>query len=209
MVRRWPTALRPLEPLLDEVADVLRAGGVVAYPTDTLYGLAADPWQSDAVARLFAIKAREPGHAIPLIADSLEQVEAQLGRLSPLAARLAQTFWPGPLSIVVPAPASLPAAITGGRDGVAIRVPAHRVAAGLARALGRPITATSANLSGSPASADADRVAVEIGTRIDGIVDDGPAPGGAASTIVDVREGTLRLVRSGAVPWDRVVQFLA
>lgn len=207
---RWLVAAEsPDETVLRQVAARLRAGAVVAFPTDTLYGLGADAWNRAAVARVFAIKGREATQAIPLVAADRAQVEAALGMLPPLGRALADAFWPGPLSLVVPAPPDLPRELLGGGSTVAVRVPAHAVARGLAARLGRPLTATSANRSQAPPARDAGEVERELGADLDGIVDAGPAPGGPPSTLVDVTGATPRLVRAGAVPWERVVQFLA
>jgi L-threonylcarbamoyladenylate synthase len=208
MPKRWRTGgAVPLEALVREAAAVVRDGGVIAFPTETLYGLAADAWNPDAVRRVFTIKARDPGQPLPLIAADLDQVVRWIGPLGPTAARLAAGFWPGPLTLVLPAPASLPPEALGGGDRVAVRVSSHAVASGLAREVGRPITATSANRSGEPAPADPDDFARALGELVDGILDAGPSPGGPPSTIVDVCDEPPRLVRAGAVPWDRVVQF--
>ena len=117
---------------------------------------------------------------------------------------LAETFWPGPLTLLIRAPAALPEEVTGGTGRVGVRVPAHGVARGLCRACHRPLTATSANLSGEPPSADPDEVARTLGARIDLLLDDGRAPGGQPSTIVDVTGSAPRLVRAGALAWDQV-----
>jgi L-threonylcarbamoyladenylate synthase len=187
---------------------VLRAGGVIAYPTDTLYGLGADAFRADAVARVIDLKGRDAAQAIPIIAADEAQVTRAIGPLSPLARRLARRFWPGPLSLILPAPSGLPEALLGGGRTVAVRVPAHATARALAAALGTPLTATSANLSSLPPSDDPRRVIEHLGASLDGIVDAGPSPGGPPSTLVDVSDKVPRLVRAGAVPWDRVVQFL-
>lgn len=186
---------------------VLRRGGVVAYPTDTLYGLAADPRREDAVGRLFAAKDRPASLAIPLIAaDAAQALSAATFGVT--ARRLADLFWPGPLSLVVPALPGLSPRILG-RDGtIAIRVPAHPVSRALAEGLGFCITATSANLSGHPATAHPDEVAAAIGDRIDCLLDDGPAPGGPPSTIVSCEGETPRLLREGAIAWERVLKSL-
>jgi L-threonylcarbamoyladenylate synthase len=186
---------------------VLRGGGVVAYATDTLYGLAVDPRSPAAVARLFAVKARQPGHAIPLIAADPDQAE-QAATFDPVARRLAAAFWPGPLSLVLDARPGLDEAVLAGDRSIAIRVPGSTVARGLAAAFGGCITATSANLSGRPSATEPDEVSPELAGRIDLLLDTGPAPGGAPSTIVDTREGSLRLVRAGAVAWDRVLRSI-
>jgi L-threonylcarbamoyladenylate synthase len=183
-------------------------GGIVAYPTDTLYGLGADPFDADAVERIFAVKGRGADRALPLVAADRAQVEALLGELPPRAAALADRFWPGPLTLLLPAPARLAAAVTAGTGRVGIRVPAHAVARLLCEASQRLVTATSANVSGQPPAADPDTVAASIGARIDVLVDGGPTSGGAPSTIVDVAVTPPRLVRAGAIPWEEVEAWL-
>lgn len=186
--------------------EVLRAGGVVAFPTDTLYGLAADPRREDAVARVFSLKGRDAAAAMPLIAADLDQalLAADLG---PDARRLAEAFWPGPLSIAVPPRASISRRVLGGEETLAIRVPAHAVARALAAAFGFCITATSANRSGCPPASSADAVAAAL-PQLDLLLDAGPAPGGPPSTIVAFDRGRPVLRRDGAVAWDRVLKSL-
>jgi L-threonylcarbamoyladenylate synthase len=177
----------------------------VAIPTDTLYGLAADPWSAAAIARVFAVKGRHATEALPLIAADLEQTTEFLGALTQMGARLARAYWPGPLSLVIRRPSTVPPALCGGLETIAVRVPAHEVARALCRASGHPLTATSANISGQPASADPDVVAASLGSRIDLLLDAGLAPGGPPSTIVDVTGPDLRLVREGAIPWQELI----
>ena len=187
-------------------ADVLRAGGVVAFPTDTLYGLAVDPRRSDAVERLFLLKGRDLTVAVPLIAGSLDQALAA-ATLGERERRAAGAFWPGPLSIVAVANQCIsPNALAGGST-VAIRVPAHAVAARLADAFGFPITATSANRSGERAADSADAVADAL-AGVDLLLDAGPAPGGAPSTIIAFDTAGPVLVRAGAIAWERVLKSL-
>jgi L-threonylcarbamoyladenylate synthase len=193
----------PQRDALQEAARWIRDGGVVAIPTDTLYGLAADPFSEDAVARVFAVKGREGGQALPLIAADSGQVRAVIGELPPAGVQLAQRFWPGPLTLIVSAPPALAKSVTGGTGTVGVRVPAHDIARAICQAVGRPVTATSANLSGHPATADPDDVERTLGDRIDLLIDTGLTAGGAPSTIVDVT-GEPRLVRQGAVSWDEV-----
>lgn len=190
---------------IDQAARLILSGGVVAIPTDTLYGLAADPYRADAVARIVEIKERPAERALPLIAADLDQVTARLGALPPIALTLARAFWPGPLTIVIDAPTALAPDVTGGTGRVGVRVPAHDVARALCLACGSPLTATSANISGAPASSSPDEVERTIGARIDMLLDDGPTPGGPASTIVDVTGAAPRLIRAGAVPWSEVL----
>jgi len=190
---------------LREAAAWIVAGGIVAYPTDTYYGLAADPASPAALQHLFDLKGREPSMAVPLIAASLGQVEAAVGRLRGASARLARAFWPGPLSLVLDAPAWMASAVHGGRRTVAIRVPDHAVARALAGAFGRPVTATSANRTGdAPAETADDLTAFAADPRVF-VIDGGRTRGGAPSTLVDARAGDPVCVRAGAIAWDRVL----
>jgi len=198
----------PQRDAIQEAATWIRNGGVVAIPTDTLYGLACDPFRADAVSRLFAVKGRAAGQALSLIAADAAQVAVHLGAVPPLGARLAQRFWPGPLTLIVVAPASLVRDVTGDTGTVGVRVPADTVARAIAAACGRPITATSANVSGQPATSDPDDIERTLGDRIDLLIDTGPTRGGAPSTIVDVTSAEPRLVREGAIPWDEIHTWL-
>lgn len=190
-----------------DAVGVLRGGGVVAYPTDTLYGLAVDPRSLEAVERLFDVKGRDRSQAIPLIAADLDQAR-EAGTFTAVDLRLVEHFWPGPLTVVVTASGALSRSIASADGTVGIRVPAHTVARELAWAFGFCITATSANLSGQPATRSPDVVAATLGDRVDLLLDDGMAPGGEPSTIVAVRTGTPQLIRAGAVAWDRVLKSL-
>ena len=187
------------------VPDPVR-GGVVAFPTDTLYGLAVDPRRDDAIERLFALKARAPDAAVPLIAAGLEQA-AQAGTFGEQELRVAGAFWPGPLSIVVPARPSISRAALGGGATVAIRVPAHHAARELAAAFGFPVTATSANVSGDRPAETADDVVASV-PHVDAIVDAGRVTGGLPSTIVRFDRGAPTLIRGGAIAWERVLESL-
>ena len=207
MIRVKVDPLRPDVAALANPVDILRRGGIVAYPTDTMYGLAVDPRNDSAVERLFEVKSRDRSAAVALIASDVAQAqEAGVFGASELA--LARGFWPGPLTIVVPASSKLSPALTGDLQTVGVRVPAHAVAQALARAFASCITATSANLSGRSPALTADEVAAAFGTRIDAVIDAGPAPGGAPSTIVEVVNDRPVLRRSGAIAWDRVLESL-
>ena len=184
----------------------LRSGRIVAYPTDTLYGLAVDPASDAAVRTLFQLKGRQATAALPLVAASRAQVEAWCG-LNAAGRRLADAFWPGPLSLICDAPATVVPAVHAGRRSVALRVPANRVARTMAAAWGCPVTATSANRSGDrPAQfvADLDDIADDRVLVIDG----GDTAGGPPSTIVDARTVPAQLVRDGAISWERVLNSL-
>jgi L-threonylcarbamoyladenylate synthase len=188
----------------------LAGGRIIAYPTETFYGLGADPAREDAVAAIFAAKGRAAGEALPLIAADVAAVRRVAAVWTDAAARLAAAFWPGPLTIVVPVRSGAVAAgVTAGRDTVAVRVPGHALARELAAAAPDGLlTATSANRSGSPALSTADDVERALGAGVALIIDAGPTPGGLASTIVDVSGGPPRLIRPGPVPFDRVLESL-
>jgi L-threonylcarbamoyladenylate synthase len=198
----------PQSDAIQEAATWIGTGGVVALPTDTLYGLAADPFSAAAVARVFQIKGREATKALPLIAADAVQVRQYLGSLPAIAEWLAERYWPGPLTLVVPAPPAVARAVTGGSGRVGVRVPASDVARAVCASLGRPVTATSANRSGEPPAADPDEVERALGDRIDFLLDVGRTPGGFPSTIVDVMEGRPQLVRAGAVSWSEIQAWL-
>jgi L-threonylcarbamoyladenylate synthase len=204
LIRIRVDARHPDRAAIARAADLLRTGGLAAIPTDTLYGLAADAFQGDAVARVFAVKGRASDRALPLVAASTEQVRQYFGVLPAIGARLADRFWPGPLTLVLLAPDGLPPDVTGGLDTVGVRVPAHAVTTALCGACGVPLTATSANLSGDPPTDDPDSVVRALGDTIDVLVDAGRTPGGAPSTIVDVSGAEPRLVRPGAIAWEEV-----
>jgi len=204
MIRLVVDPETPEQSALDRAAEAIRHAGVVALPTDTLYGLAVDPASDEAVRRLFAAKGRGGDRAVPLIAADLEQVIEQLGALSPLASSLAERFWPGPLTLLVLAPPRLVAEVSGGTGRVGVRVPAHQVARGLCRTCGHILTATSANPSGEPAPADPDAVAASLGLVIDVLLDAGKTTGGLPSTIVDVSGAVPQVIREGVIAWDEV-----
>ena len=187
--------------------EILRLGGTVAYPTDTLYGIAVDPRSDVAVRRLFDVKGRPPSMAVPLIAADHAQAEAA-GTFGEVEHRLIEKFWPGPLTLVVRASPSIASRVLGGGVTVAIRVPAQAVARALAQGFGFCITATSANPSGSPATEDAAQVRAALGDRLDVLLDAGQTRGGAPSTIVRIDDGRPTLVRAGALAWERVLESL-
>lgn len=200
---------RPDSAALQPAVDALAAGEVVAFPTDTLYGLAVDPRRSDAARRLFAVKRRPAGVAVPLIAADVGQVALVVRSLTPLARRLADRWWPGPVSIVLDALPELDPRLVDAAGTVALRVPAHSLARRLAACFNHPITATSANRSGESPATDAASVVEALGREVPLVVDGGPTAGGPPSTIVDARGGAPALVREGVVSWDRVLQSLA
>lgn len=210
-----PTPIRiPIDPLapapaaVEEAVRVLRNGGLVAYPTDTLYGLGADPRRAEAVERLFRAKGRAAEKAVPLVAGDLRQVERQVGCLTQLARRLARRFWPGPLTLVIEAAPTLDRRLLAQGDTVAVRVPDLPLARALARGLDAPLTATSANRSGETPPTTAAATVTALGSSVALVLDGGPAPAAEPSTIVDARGASPVLLRPGVVAWDRVLESL-
>ena len=196
----------PLPEQLAPAVEAVRRGGVVAFPTDTLYGLAADPRDEEAVAAVFAVKRRATERTIALVASTLAQAET-LVVFSDQARQLARYFWPGPLTLVVPAASDVADSVLSETRLIGVRVPDHPVARALAELCGHPLTATSANRSGEPATDDPEDVARRL-RDIDVLVDAGRSPGGAPSTVVDASSAQIRLLREGALPWTRVLEFL-
>jgi L-threonylcarbamoyladenylate synthase len=187
-------------------AALLRAGAVLAYPTETFYGLGALWSNAPALERLAAAKLRPPGKPVPLLAADREMLGAVVAHLDRLALRLADRFWPGPLTLVLPAAAGLPAGIAP-EGKVGIRIPASAAARELSRLAGGPLTSTSANLSGAPPPTRAEDLSPEILRGIDAVLDGGPTPGGLPSTVVDLcGPGAPSLLRVGAVPWERILE---
>ena len=178
---------------------------MVVSPTDTLYGLGADAFSTPALRRVLAIKGRPADLALPVLVASLDQARQVVREFSEIGRLLAERFWPGPLTLVFLRSLGLPDLLTGGRGTVAVRMPDHWVPLALAEELGRPITGTSANLSGRGDLLTLDEVAATLGREVDYIIKCGPAPSGVASTVVDVTTETPQLVREGALPFDEVL----
>ena len=204
MTRVVVDPVRPDPTAIAQAAATLRNGGVVAIPTDTLYGLAVDPWNPSAVTHVFTIKGRQEDRALPLVAADIDQVRQWIGELDAVARRLVERFWPGPLTLVMRAPGGLAPEVTAGGRTIGVRVPSHAVTRAVCAAFERPVTATSANLSGQPATDNPDQVAAQLSSGVDLLLDAGITPGGLASTIVDVTARELRLIRAGAVSWEDV-----
>ncbi len=182
-----------------EAGRLLEAGAVLAAPTETFYALAVNPFNEKALDRLFALKERPEDKPVLILVAGPEMLP-QVAREIPAAARkLMARFWPGPLTIILPAREDLPRLLTGGTSTIAVRQPRHDVTLRLLAALGFPVTGTSANRSGRPPLAHAAEVAMEFGGGVDLILDAGPCAGGLPSTIVDATRAPPRLVRPGAV----------
>jgi L-threonylcarbamoyladenylate synthase len=200
--------------LPEGVAGSLRRGGTAVFPTDTLYGLGADPASPEGVEALFRVKGREAGKAVPLLLDGAGRIDAFASSVPEAARLLAAAFWPGPLTLVLPASPRLLPALLGGGPEVGLRVPDHPLARALAAALGGAVTGTSANRSGEePRWGSADALLREFGGEVDWILWEGPLPpeeggDGAPSTVVRFSGDRPVLLREGAVPFDSIVHSL-
>lgn len=177
---------------------MLRDGGVIAMPTDTLYALTASASDAEAVRRVFAIKRRELTNPLPLFVSGLAMAE-RIGVFDARSRSLARRFWPGQLTIVVRTQPGFESEALGGGETVGLRVPDSDIARAVIDGLGQPVTATSANLSGGADPISAEEVRLQIGDQLDTILDAGPAPIGVASTIVDCSGDAIRVIRQGAV----------
>lgn len=189
----------PDQSLLQEAAWVLRHGGVVAYPTDTVYGLAVDAMNRRAVARLYAAKGRCATKAIPLIIGDLAQLGQVAARIPACAETLIAAFWPGPLTLLFEPQAGIPEVLRGASPCIGVRWPSAAVSQYLALAVGRPITATSANRAGAPAALTAADVATQLSAEVDLILDGGMASSPAVSTVLDVTVVPPRVLRAGKI----------
>ncbi|MBI2847496.1 MAG: threonylcarbamoyl-AMP synthase [Chloroflexi bacterium] len=195
-------AVTPGLNLMDQVkqgVEILRKGGLVVYPTDTVYGLGASAFMEKAVERVYEAKGRPRPMALPVLVAEKEDLEKLAAGVPDLAWRLAERFLPGPLTLVLRRSSLLPSIVSGGGDTVALRIPNHPVPIALIRGLGAPIIGTSANLTGMPSPLIADEACRQMGGRVDFIIDGGRCPGGLESTVVDVTGPVPRIVREGAI----------
>ena len=188
-------------------APVLAGGGIVVYPTETLYALGADAYHATALQRLVELKVREPGKPIAVLIGDTDMLRELVAEIPPAAEMLIRRFWPGPLTLVLRARACLSPLLTGG-DGIGVRLSSHPVATGLVRALGHPVTAPSANPAGRRPPMRVDEARAYFGAQVDCYINGGSLPGEPASTVIDVREG-LKIIREGAVAAHAVRASLA
>ena len=188
--------------------EALRAGGVVALPTDTVYGIAVALATPGGIERLFEVKRRPPDKGIVLLLADAAQAPT-IGAMTPMAAALGATFWPGGLTVIVPqhTDVPLPAALTGGASTIGLRVPDHAVPRALAAGVG-PLPTTSANRSGLPEGRDASEIRAQIGADVDLILDGGPSAGGPASTVVDCTGERPVILRAGAIAPEQLAAVL-
>lgn len=184
---------------LAEAIAVLKGGGLVAYPSDTVYGLGAAASDEQAVARAFAVKGRLSEKALSLLLADIEDMPPLCAEVPPAAQLLAERFWPGPLTLVLRRSPVFQSAALGGGDNVALRVPDQLFLRELIRGLGEPITGTSANRSGRPSCRTAREVRRHLGSAVDLIIDGGPSREGPESTVIDITTTTARMLREGAI----------
>ncbi len=202
-----PRGIQTADGLLERAVSVLLEGGLVAFPTDTLYALGAHGLMPTAVERVFQAKDRPAGMALPLLLAGIEDLEKVAVDVPPLAWDFAERFWPGGLTMILRKAPSVPSEVTAGGDTLAVRVPNHNIARDLIRAVGAPLTGTSANRSGEADPVTAEEVLRQMSGRVDLVVDCGPCPLSGASTIVDMTGDSLRIVREGVIPPDALQQM--
>ncbi|HEX7326490.1 MAG TPA: L-threonylcarbamoyladenylate synthase [Rhodanobacteraceae bacterium] len=193
---------------IDRCVTLLAGGGVIAIPTETVYGLAADASNGPAVARIFAIKKRPTNHPLIVHLGDADWLDDWAANIPDSARTLAREFWPGPLTMVLDRQPHVLPIVTGGQDSVAMRVPSHPLTLRLIRTFGRPVVAPSANRFTHLSPTSADDVRAELGTAVDFILDGGPCTVGVESTIVDLRAGGARLLRPGGTPAERIEAVL-
>lgn len=193
---------------LATAAAVLADGGIVVYPTETLYALGTDACNPLALRRLIELKARERGKPVAVLIGGVEMLRDLATEISPEAVTLMRRFWPGPLTLVLRAHASVAPALTGGGDGIGVRLSSHPLATALVRALGRPVTAPSANPAAGRPPVRADEARAYFGSRVDYYLDGGTLAGEPASTVIDLRAG-LNVIREGAVSVNEICAALA
>lgn len=191
-----------------EIAARLLAGAVIAYPTETFYALGAAAFAEKAVDRVFRLKKRDASKPLSFIVSDLDMVKEVAAALPPAFLALAGEFWPGPLTLVLPAAKGLPDGLLGPGRTIALRIPPLAWLRDLVREMSEPLTATSANLAGEREIADPKEVRALFEGRVDLVIDGGPAPGGRPSTIVDLSGGAPRILREGMIPAARIEAIL-
>lgn len=197
------TILKATPESWEEARRVIAKGGIVAFPTDTVYGLGCDPRNVQAIVRIYEAKGRDQRKALPLLLSGVEQIRVIARSLPDAAEVLANEFWPGALTLVVWRQASLPEQLGGG-ETIAVRVPDHDDLRRFLESCGGALGVTSANISGEPEALDAAQAEAALGSSIDLVIDGGRSPGGVASSIVDCTLPVPRMIRVGAIPEARI-----
>jgi L-threonylcarbamoyladenylate synthase len=193
---------------IEKVSQIILQGGVVAFPTETFYGLGADALDSKALQKVFQIKGREDKKPLLLLVADRTWLPGLVKKISPPAQRLMERFWPGPLTLVFEASPHLPPMLTANTGKVGVRISSHPVAQALVQAVGRAITATSANVAGQPSASLASEVFQALGKQVDAVLDGGQTAGGLGSTVLDVSGILPKIIRQGAVARTELAPFL-
>jgi L-threonylcarbamoyladenylate synthase len=188
---------------IEKGVKIFQKGGVIAFPTDTVYGLGADAFNAKAVERIYEIKNRPKHRQLPLLIAAAERLTTLASPIPEIAWFLAKRFWPGGLTLVLPKTDSLPAYLASGPT-IAVRVPDHPACLALIQRLGNPVIGTSANVSGEPPALTADEVRQQLGGKIDFVINGGKCPGGKESTVVDVTHESPKILRQGIIPPDEI-----
>ncbi len=187
---------------------LLREGEVIAFPTDTVYGVGTNAFQAWSVRRVFALKQRPPDKALPVFIYQVDDLNQVARNVPNRAWLLLQKLWPGPLTVVLPKNPHLPAAVTGGQDTIAVRIPNHPLCLELVVGFGRPLAVTSANLSGRPTPPTAQGVAAQLGPGLPLVLDGGPSPTSRPSTVIDLSVDPPRLLRQGDLEPEILREYL-
>jgi L-threonylcarbamoyladenylate synthase len=193
-----------IEDVSIQARKILLAGGVIAFPTDTFYGLGVDPFNQKAVDRIYKLKDREKNKPLILLISSKEQLQTLVKNITPTHSLLMQKFWPGPLTLLFEPSPNILKSVLAGSNLIGIRQPGNKITRKLISALGQPITAPSANLSGESPPITAEQVNKSIGKHLDLIIDGGTCQGGEPSTLVNAVENPAKLVREGAILFSKV-----
>ena len=205
-------AFKALSPaLLDQVNQavaVLRGGGIVAYPTDTVYGLGADIYNDEAVSRVYRIKERPLSQPLPVLVADISQAGLLTDDQSKQAQLLMKRYWPGGLTIIFHKSPEFNSLVLAGRGKIGIRIPHHDITRAMIADLGRPIVGTSANLHGKPAALTAAEVRDQLGSKVDFILDGGTCPGGRESTVIDLTVETPTILRQGTIEEDEILALI-
>lgn len=201
----------PKQPAIDKQIKLaiasLKKGGIVAFPTDTVYGLGADPFNEQAVGRIYDVKKRPHDQPLPLLLADKSDLSKVATSLPDIVWQLAERFWPGGLTLVLNKSPWLPSSVSGGSDTIAVRIPDHPIPIALMRGLGTPIVGTSANLSGRPSPVTEEEVREQLGDEVDLIIDGGRCPGGTESTVLDISGKVPVLIREGAIPRSQLTKL--
>ena len=193
---------------IKKAAQIILRGGVIAFPTETFYGLAADALTEAALKKIFQVKKREEGKPLLLLIADQSWLKGLVQNISPLAERLMNRFWPGPLTLVFNASPQLSPLLTADTGKIGIRLSPHPVTQALVQAVGRAITGTSANLSGQPGTLTAREVFQSLGESLDAVLDGGKTAGGPGSTVLDVSDPSPQIIRDGMIPRNELSPFL-